>query len=171
MLQLRDSWFCSGISEKQLSILLEAGWGHLGWFCGDFRAFSSTWALSVLTICVRCSVAQSCLTLSDPRDCSPPGFSVADISQARIVEWVVISFSRGSSQPRDWNCVSCNSKWIFFFFFFYHWATCEATINIIFQKQNFLVLLIWPILKKLTVKVYLLRIGFCQIRGNKLVSN
>ena len=42
-------------------------------------------------------VAQSCPTLSDPRDCSPPGSSVHGISQARILEWGAISFSRGSS--------------------------------------------------------------------------
>ena len=46
-------------------------------------------------------VAQSCLTLCDPMDCSPPGSSVHEIFQARILEWVAISFSRGSSQPRD----------------------------------------------------------------------
>ena len=46
-------------------------------------------------------VAQSCLTLCNPVDCSPPGSSVHRILQARILEWVAISFSRGSSQPRD----------------------------------------------------------------------
>ena len=46
-------------------------------------------------------VAQSCLTLWDPMDCSPPGSSVHGIPQARILEWVAISLSRGSSQPRD----------------------------------------------------------------------
>jgi len=57
-----------------------------------------------------CSVAQLCPTLYNPLDCSPPGSSVHGISQARILEWVAISFSRGSSQPRDWTsvfCVSC----------------------------------------------------------------
>ena len=43
----------------------------------------------------------------NPMDCSLPGSSVYEISQARILEWVVISFSRGSSQPRDWTSVSC----------------------------------------------------------------
>ena len=43
---------------------------------------------------------QSCLTLCDPMDCSPPGFSVHGISQ-EIMEWVALSFSRGSFQPRD----------------------------------------------------------------------
>ena len=42
-------------------------------------------------------VAQSCPTLCDPMDCSPAGFSVLGILQARILEWVAISFSRGSS--------------------------------------------------------------------------
>ena len=46
-------------------------------------------------------VTQLCLTLYDPMDCSPPGSSVHGILQARILECVAISFSRGSSQPRD----------------------------------------------------------------------
>ena len=46
-------------------------------------------------------LAQSCPTPSDPMDCSLPGSSVHGILQARILQWVVIPFSRGSSQPRD----------------------------------------------------------------------
>ena len=46
-------------------------------------------------------VAQSCLTLCNPMNCSLPGSSVHGIFRARILEWVAISFSRGSSQPRD----------------------------------------------------------------------
>ena len=53
-----------------------------------------------------CEVAQSCLTLWDPMDCSPPGSSVHGIFQARILEWVAISYSRRSSPPRDWTRVS-----------------------------------------------------------------
>ena len=53
--------------------------------------------------CCCCSVTQSCPTLCNPRDCSMPGSSVHHgISQARILEWIAISSSRGSSQPRDW---------------------------------------------------------------------
>ena len=52
-------------------------------------------------------VAQSCPTLWDPMNCSLSGSSVHGIFQARILEWVAISFSRGSSQPRDWTWVSC----------------------------------------------------------------
>ena len=51
-------------------------------------------------------VAQSCPTLCDPMDYSLPGFSIHGILQARILEWVTISFSRGSSQPRDRTRVS-----------------------------------------------------------------
>ena len=47
------------------------------------------------------SQTQSGLTLCDPMDCSPPGSSVLGILQARILEWVAMPFSRGSSQPRD----------------------------------------------------------------------
>ena len=51
-------------------------------------------------------VAQSCPTHCDPVDCSPPGSFLHGILQARILEWVAISFSRGSSQPRDRTGVS-----------------------------------------------------------------
>ena len=47
-----------------------------------------------------------------PMDCSPPGFSVHEIFQTRILEWVAISFSRGSSQPRVWTRISCIGRWI-----------------------------------------------------------
>ena len=53
-----------------------------------------------------CDVAQSCPTLCDPMDCSLPGSSIHGIFQARVLEWVAISFSRGSSQPSDLTRVS-----------------------------------------------------------------
>ena len=52
-------------------------------------------------------ISQSCQTLGNPMDCSPPGSSVHGILQARILEWVAISVSRGSSHPRDQTQVSC----------------------------------------------------------------
>ena len=58
-----------------------------------------------LSFCL-CEVAQSCPTLCNPIDCSLPGSSVHGIFQARVLEWVAISFSRGSSQPRDRTQVS-----------------------------------------------------------------
>ena len=48
-------------------------------------------------------------------DCSQPGSFVPGIFQARILEWVAISFSRRSPRPRDWTCVSFIGRWIFFF--------------------------------------------------------
>ena len=51
-------------------------------------------------------LAQSCPTLCDPTDSSPPGSSVHGILQVRILQWVAIFSSRGSSQPRDWTHVS-----------------------------------------------------------------
>ena len=52
------------------------------------------------------SVAQSCLTLCDPMDCSLPGSSIRGILQARVLEWFAVSFYRRSSQPRDQTRVS-----------------------------------------------------------------
>ena len=57
-------------------------------------------------VCVCAKLLQSCLTLCDPMDYSLPGFSVLGILQARILEWVAMPCSRGSSQPRDGTCVS-----------------------------------------------------------------
>ena len=52
-------------------------------------------------------VTQSCPTLCNPTDCSLPNSSIYGIFQARVLEWFAVSFSRGSSQPRDRTRVSC----------------------------------------------------------------
>ena len=52
-------------------------------------------------ICMCAKLLQLCLTLCNPMDCSPPGSSVYGILQARVLEWVAMSSSRGYSQPRD----------------------------------------------------------------------
>ena len=57
----------------------------------------------------------------NPVDCSQPGSCVHGLSQARILEWVAISFSRGSSQSRDWTFVSYIGRWII-----YHLAPRKA---------------------------------------------
>ena len=64
--------------------------------------FLSEFSVSNNNICC-CSVTKSCLTLCNPVDYSPPGPSVHVISEARILEWVAISSSRGSSQPQGSN--------------------------------------------------------------------
>ena len=56
-----------------------------------------------------------------PMNYSPSGSSVYGISQARILEWVDISFSRGSFWPKDWTCISCIGRQII-----YHWTTWEV---------------------------------------------
>ena len=66
-------------------------------------------------------VAQSCPPLCDPMDCSLPDSSIYGIFQARVLEWVAISFSRASSQPRDRTRVSCIADRCFNL-----WATREA---------------------------------------------
>ena len=68
-------------------------------------------------------VAQLCPVLRYPMDCSLPGSSVHGIVQARILEWVAIPFSRGSSWSRDWTWIPCIAGR-----FFTIWATREALI-------------------------------------------
>ena len=68
-------------------------------------------------------VAQSCSTLCDPMDCSLPGYPVHGIFQAIVLEWIAISFSRGSSQPRDPTQVSCIAGG-----FLTSWTMREATL-------------------------------------------
>ena len=60
-----------------------------------------------ILILLSLSLAQLCPTLCDPMDCSPAGFSVHGILQARIPEWVAMPSSRGSPQPRDGTWISC----------------------------------------------------------------
>ena len=76
---------------------------------------------SHLRFCCGCLTAKSCLTFCTLMDCSPLGCSAYGISQARILEWVAISFSRGSSWSRDWTCVSWIGRQIL-----YHWNTREV---------------------------------------------
>ena len=82
--------------------------------------------VSSLTVCVL--AAQSCSTFYDPMDYSPPGSSVHEILQATILEWVTISFSRGSSRPRNGTSVSCIAGAI--------WATREAHNWLWWKKAN-----------------------------------
>ena len=65
-------------------------------------------------LCCCCSDVQSCLTLCDLMDCSPPGSFFHGISQARILEQVAISYSKGSSWPRDQTQVSCTGRQVLY---------------------------------------------------------
>ena len=82
--------------------------------------------MCVVYACVRAKSHQSCLTLWDPMDCSPPGSSVHGILQARILEWVAVPSSRVSSWARDWTClfyISCIGRQVL-----YHWVTWETHV-------------------------------------------
>ena len=81
-----------------------------------------------LSVCVSHSVMS---TFCNPMDCSPPGSSVREILQARLLEWVAIFFSRGSSRPRDWIWVFCIAGR-----FFTIWVTSEAHLNIVLKCQD-----------------------------------
>ena len=91
-------------------------------------------------------VAQSCLTLCDPMDCSPPSSSVHGILQARVLEWVAISFSRRSSRPRDWTQVSRNVGRCFTV-----WATGEVLFTGVVGKLIFLSLSFFIYKMRITV--------------------
>ena len=86
-----------------------------------YRQVGKLEVLIMLKVRVKMLVSQSCLTLCDPMNCSPPGSSVHGFLQARILEWVAIPFSRGSSPPRDWTWISCIAGRCFTI-----WATRET---------------------------------------------
>ena len=94
--------------------------------------------------CVHTQLIQLYLTLCDPMDSSPSGSSVHGILQARILEWVAMTSSRGFSWPRNQTCVS----WVFCIAgeFFTFWATWEALVSLLYvynflQEENMLVLI------------------------------
>ena len=84
-----------------------------------------------MNYCYCCLGTKLCLTLFDPVDCSPAGSSVHGIFWARILEWAAISFSRGSSWPRDQTQVSCTGRQIL-----YHWGTREALLYLKLLQNN-----------------------------------
>ena len=77
-----------------------------------------------------CVHAQSCLTLCNSMDCSPPASSVHGIFQARILEWVAITSSRGSFQPRNQTCIFYTGRQIL-----HHCTTWEA-LSYIIGREN-----------------------------------
>ena len=107
----------------QYSCLRGAWWAT--WSMGSQRV-GRDWATNTTTtinfiITACCCVLShfSCVWLCNSMDCSPPGSSIPDILQARILEWVAMASSRGSSSPRDQthvSYVSCIGRWVL-----YHW--------------------------------------------------
>ena len=101
----------------------------------EMQAFPISWPgwQMLKNLCYFCClVAKSSLTLCHPMDCSPPGFSVHGNLQAKILEWVAISFSRGSSQPRNRTWVSCIADE-----FFIERVTREALKYMLFYVELF----------------------------------
>ena len=106
---MQQSSFVSGISFWSMQFW-DTGYLHLlklWWDIFDITCISLPFAFQFFHITVICMHAQLCLTLWDPMDYSPPGSSVHRIFQSRILEWVAIPFSRGSSGPRDQTHISC----------------------------------------------------------------
>ena len=72
---------------------------------------------AIWVVCSCCWLTKSCPTLCDPMNCNLPGSCVHGIFQARRLEWVVISFSKGSSHPEDWTHIGCIDRCCFVFVF------------------------------------------------------
>ena len=103
-----------------------AGWpvcGHLMFTKVEIKYLECWFFLWILNSTKWSAVARSCPSLCDPMDCSLAGSSVHGIFQAIVLEWIVISFSRGSSWPRGRTHVTCIGRQIL-----YHWASREALI-------------------------------------------
>ena len=97
------------------------------WYLDTCRMIDFILIMPCISMTHASLVDQSCLILCDAMDCSPPGSSVLGIFQARILEWVAISFSRGSSQHRYQTCVSCVSS--IAGGFFTCWAIREVPVS------------------------------------------
>ena len=124
----RKAWIINSATIKNLGSVDTAGtWIQIlalsafeSCICGLTSLSLTFFICTTMCVCVcvcECMLTKSYPTLCDPMDCSLPGSSVYGIFQARILEWVAIYFSRGSSQPRDWTCLSCVScigRWILY---------------------------------------------------------
>ena len=95
----------------------------LKWLSSSRAAWCPCLCTLIYSLLLKVLVAQSCPTLCDPINCSPSASSIHGILQPRILEWVAISSSRGSSQPRDWTLVSCIASR-----FFIVWATRDYSL-------------------------------------------
>ena len=97
------TWWLTGREHTDCGYAVPSDDSHamrdkVGW--GEISPYQSEQCI-ILSLCMLCEVTQSCLTLCDPMDYSVPGSSVHGTFQARVLEWVAISFSSRSSRPRD----------------------------------------------------------------------
>ena len=124
---------CSSASCQEAHVSLSQN----GW-CWEKGRVCSAQRASLTSVFHKDSAAaakslQSCRTLCNPIDSSPPGSPIPGIPQARTLERVAISFSRGSSQPKDQTYVSCNGGQIL-----YHWLTREVLISLSAMFSGFI---------------------------------
>ena len=118
--QYVSNWACLlGLPMVSTILLSDLSYPNLWLECLEHLSYFLN-----LSICCCCYlVSKSCLTAAIPWTiCYLPGFPVHGTAQARILEWVVISFSRGSSRSRARTCISCTGRQIL-----YHWATKEGS--------------------------------------------
>ena len=97
---------CSCRQGNSYTKILNTESTPLSFLYQNSRSFEKQESILLRCLCVYI-VTHSCPILCNPTDCSPPDFSVHGILQARILEWIIIPFSRGSSQTRDRTLVSC----------------------------------------------------------------
>ena len=98
----------SEMAEKRVKTV-SSYWDECG--AKSIPEFSRNSHLCVFIFCYSL-VVKSCLTLCNPVESNLPGSSVHGIFQARILEWIAISFSKASYWPRDQTCVPCFGRWI-----------------------------------------------------------
>ena len=116
-LGLRIYWTCNHLSlsiESWLTFLFIALYSSS---CSENTANVVAHSIHCAVSMSACVCTQSCLTVCHPMDSSPPGCSVCGIFKARILEWVAISSSEGSSRPRDQtqvSCIPCIGRWILY---------------------------------------------------------
>ena len=120
-------------AQANLNIFLKLGFSGLFFF--SYLQFLVVQENAFPALCYACIHAQSlqpCPTLWDPTDCNLSGSSVHGTLQERILEWGVIPFSRGSSQPQDWTGASCIAGR-----FFTTWATRKALNKAVSDTDGF----------------------------------
>ena len=122
----------------------------------DVTVYIFLYCISIVTLFYLCVlVTQLCLALCDPTDYSLPGFSVRGTLQARILEWIAILFSRGTSQPRDRTLVSCITGRFFTFKFF-----CPFTFTLKWLTHHRITILVYS---KFDCILYQSVVQFCII--------
>ena len=130
ILECVDFSFSRGSSNPGVKLLL-LHWqvDSLPLSCQGSPCYFPIWCKLCWSLCMHaCSVMSHCC---DPMNCSPPDSTDHEIFQARILEWVAISFSSWSSQPRDQTCISYIGRWIL-----YHWANREDLVITLSSVQS-----------------------------------